>query len=182
MASVAMIARPQRWDAPFGPEMADADVERLLALPEFASIDRDAFPKHTPLDGILRNDTRIVRYHPGDIVVREGDYGNSAFLVVNGNLRVVISPALPRSLIGRQHSKRKNFIQAVGQLWTNRTVPEVRDTSRYGGQSVRESGTQTEADARVFLQDVPAVLNSHNTAQLGPSTLFGELAALGRVP
>ena len=121
MASVAMIARPQRWDAPFGPEMADADVERLLALPEFASIDGDAFPKHTPLDGILRNDTRIVRYRPGDIVVREGDYGNSAFLVVNGNLRVVISPALPRNLIGRQHSKRKNFIQALGQLWTNRT-------------------------------------------------------------
>jgi len=177
-----MIARPQRWDAPFGPEMADADVERLSALPEFASIDADAFPKHTPLEGILRNDTRIVRYHPGDIIVREGDYGNSAFLVVNGNLRVVISPALPRNLIGRQHSERKNLFQALGQLWTNRTVPEVRDTSRYGDQSVREGGTQTEANTRVFLQDVPAVLNSHNTAQLGPSTLFGELAALGRVP
>jgi len=176
-----MIARPQRWDAPFGPEMSDADVERLLALPEFASIDSDSFPKHTPLDGILRNDTRIVRYHPGDIVVREGDYGNSAFLAVSGNLRVVIAPALPRNLIGRQLSKPKNFVQALGQLWTNRTVPEVRDTSRYGGQSVR-GGAEAEADARVFLQDIPAVLNEHQTAQLGPSTLFGELAALGRVP
>ncbi len=177
-----MIARPQRWDAPFGPEMADAEVARLLALPEFASIAADRFPKHTPLDGILRNDTRIVRYRGGDIVVRESDYGNSAFLVVSGNLRVVITPALPRNLIGRQLSERKNFFQALAQLWTNRTVPEVRDTSRYGGQSVREGGSHEEADARVFLQDIPAVLNSHNTAQLGPSTLFGELAALGRVP
>ncbi|MDP7344328.1 MAG: hypothetical protein QF767_13405, partial [Alphaproteobacteria bacterium] len=67
--------------------MADAEVARLLALPEFASIAADRFPKHTPLDGILRNDTRIVRYRGGDIVVREGDYGNSAFLVVSGNLR-----------------------------------------------------------------------------------------------
>ena len=177
-----MIARPQRWDAPFGPEMADADVERLLALPEFADIDAESFPKHTPLEGILRNDTRIVRYRPGDIVVREGDYGNSAFLVVTGNLRVVITPALPRNLIGRQASKKKNFFEALGQLWSNRAIPEVRDTSRYGGQSLREEGSQEQTDARVFLQDIPAVLDKHNTALLGPSTLFGELAALGRVP
>ena len=177
-----MIARPQRWDAPFGPEMADADVERLLALPEFADIDAEGFPKHTPLEGILRNDTRIVRYRPGDIVVREGDYGNSAFLVVTGNLRVVITPALPRNLIGRQASKKKNFFEALGQLWSNRAIPEVRDTSRYGGQSLREEGSQEQTDARVFLQDIPAVLDKHNTALLGPSTLFGELAALGRVP
>ena len=177
-----MIARPQRWDAPFGPEMADADVERLLALPEFADIDAESFPKHTPLEGILRNDTRIVRYRPGDIVVREGDYGNSAFLVVTGNLRVVITPALPRNLIGRQASKKKNFFEALGQLWSNRAIPEVRDTSRYGGQLLREEGSQEQTDARVFLQDIPAVLDKHNTALLGPSTLFGELAALGRVP
>ena len=182
LTNVAMIARPQRWDAPFGPEMADADVERLLALPEFADIDAESFPKHTPLEGILRNDTRIVRYRPGDIVVREGDYGNSAFLVVTGNLRVVITPALPRNLIGRQASKKKNFFEALGQLWSNRAIPEVRDTSRYGGQSLREEGSQEQTDARVFLQDIPAVLDKHNTALLGPSTLFGELAALGRVP
>ena len=182
LANVSMIARPQRWDAPFGPEMADADVERLLALPEFADIDAESFPKHTPLEGILRNDTRIVRYRPGDIVVREGDYGNSAFLVVTGNLRVVITPALPRNLIGRQASKKKNFFEALGQLWSNRAIPEVRDTSRYGGQLLREEGSQEQTDARVFLQDIPAVLDKHNTALLGPSTLFGELAALGRVP
>jgi Fe-S-cluster-containing dehydrogenase component/CRP-like cAMP-binding protein len=162
--------------------MADADVERLLALPEFADIDAESFPKHTPLEGILRNDTRIVRYRPGDIVVREGDYGNSAFLVVTGNLRVVITPALPRNLIGRQASKKKNFFEALGQLWSNSAIPEVRDTSRYGGQSLREEGSQEQTDARVFLQDIPAVLDKHNTALLGPSTLFGELAALGRVP
>lgn len=182
MANVAMIARPQRWDAPFGPEMAEADVERLMALPEFADIDAESFPKHTPLEGILRNDTRILRYRPGDIVVREGDYGNSAFLVVTGKLRVVITPALPRNLIGRQASKKKNFFEALGQLWSNRAMPEVRDTSRYGRQPVRKEGSQEQTDARVFLQDIPAVLDKHNTAQLGPSTLFGELAALGRVP
>lgn len=181
MASVAIMARPQRWDAPFGPDMTDADVERLLTLPEIAAIEREKFPNHTPLDGIIKNDTRLVRFEAGDIVVREGDYGNSAFLVVGGKLRVVLAPELPRDLIGRQSSRRKGFIEAIAQLWTNRVVPEVRDTARYAGQKLRGGATDL-ARSHVFLQDVPAVLGKHKTAELGPGTLFGELAALGRVP
>ena len=178
-----MLARPQRWDAPFGPDMSDADVDRLLKLPEFEAIEAESFPKHTPLEGILKNDTRIVRYRPGDIVVREGDYGNSAFLLISGKLRVVLAPGLPRDLIGRQVTKQKNFFEALSQLWTNRIVPEIRDTSRYGGQAVRGgAGGGDLAESRVFLQDVPAVVSQRNTAELSPGTLFGELAALGRVP
>ncbi len=178
-----MMARPQRWDAPFGPDMSDADAERLMDLSEFAAIDADSFPKHTPLQGIIRNDTRLVSYRPGDLVVREGDYGNSAFLVISGKLRVVLAPGLPRNLIGRQVTRKKTFVEALAQLWTNRIVPEVRDTHRYGGQAVRrESGDADLGSTRVFLQDVPAVVDKHNTAELGAGTLFGELAALGRVP
>jgi Fe-S-cluster-containing dehydrogenase component/CRP-like cAMP-binding protein len=175
------MARPQRWDAPFGPDMTDADVARLRALPEIAAIDTAKFPTHTPLDGILKNDTRIVRFDAGDLVVREGDYGNSAFLVIAGKLRVVLAPDLPRELIGRQASRRKGFFEALAQLWTNRMVPEVRDTQSYAAQKLRGGATDL-AHSHVFLQDVPAVLNSHKTAELGVGALFGELAALGRVP
>ena len=56
--AVAHLARPQRWDAPFGPDMTDADVQRLLARPEFAGIDATRFPRNTPLAGILKNDAR----------------------------------------------------------------------------------------------------------------------------
>jgi Fe-S-cluster-containing dehydrogenase component/CRP-like cAMP-binding protein len=175
------MARPQRWDAPFGPEMTDADVERLLTLPEIAAIVREKFPPHTPLEGILKNDTRLVRFEAGDIVVREGDYGNSAFLVVGGRLRVVLAPELPRDLIGRKLSRRKNFFEALSQLWSNRVTPEVRDTEGYASQRTRGGATDL-ARTHVFLQDVPAVLQKHKTAELAPGALFGELAALGRVP
>src|SRR5262245_9823094 len=74
------IQRPQRWDEPFG-EMTDRDVDALLRIEPFHSIDVDAFPASLPLRGILLGDTRIVRYQAGDVVVREGDYGNSAFLI-----------------------------------------------------------------------------------------------------
>jgi Fe-S-cluster-containing dehydrogenase component/CRP-like cAMP-binding protein len=181
VAEVAILARPQRWDAPFGTDMTDAAVERLLALPEIAAIEAAKFPTHMPLAGILKNDTRLVRFGAGDIVVREGDYGNSAFLVVSGRLRVVLAPDLPRELIGRQVSRKKTFFGALSQLWRNSHVAEVRDTRRYQKQALR-GGEGDLAKSQVFLQDVPAILDQHKTAVLDPGALFGELAALGRIP
>jgi Fe-S-cluster-containing dehydrogenase component/CRP-like cAMP-binding protein len=178
--AVAHLARPQRWDGPFGPDMTDADVQRLLARPEFAGINADRFPRNTPLAGILKNDARLVRCQPGDIVVREGDYGNSAFLILTGKLRVVLAPGLPGEMLGRLPAKKKSFLAALAQLWTNRRIPEVRDVARYQMKGLRK--TDDAAASRVFLQDVPAVLDEHKTALLEAGALFGELAALGRVP
>jgi CRP-like cAMP-binding protein len=160
--------------------MGDADVDRLLARPEFSAINPERFPKQLRLRDLLANDTRIVRFKAGDIVVREGDYGNSAFLILEGKLRVVLAPGLPSETLGRQPARRKSFREALAQLWTNRRIPEVRVVP--GGL---EHGLRKAEDAtttRVFLQDVPAVLDAHKTAVLEPGGLFGELAALGRVP
>ncbi len=178
--SVETIARPQRWDSPFGPDMTDGDVDQLLPNPVLAAVECDRFPSHTPPRDILRYDTRIVTYGPGDIVVREKDYGNSAFLVLEGYLRVVLAPSLQQNLLGRQNVQKKGYFAALTQLWTNNWKPELRNPERYADQSVH--GEVGEAGAHVFLQDVPAVLKEHRTAQLGPDDLFGELAALGRIP
>lgn len=178
--TTATIGRPQRWDVPFGPEMTDADVERLLARPELSAIETVRFPHHTPLSGILRNDARIVRFSAGDLIVREGDYGSSAFLILSGRLRVVLAPGLPEDMLGRRVGRRKNFLEALAQLWQNRSIPEVRDLRRYERKDVRTSADA--AQTRVFLQDIPAVLNQNRTALLEEGALFGELAALGRIP
>jgi Fe-S-cluster-containing dehydrogenase component/CRP-like cAMP-binding protein len=179
--ATATLNRPQRWDQPFGPDMSDEDVAMLLARPELAAIDQSKFPANTPLAGILKNDTRIMRYHPGDLIVREGDYGNSAFLILDGALRVVLAPGLPSDMLGRQGSVKKGFFEALGQLWKNPWLPELRDTRRYSDRGLRADG-QDGAQARTFLQDVPAILNSNKTAKLVAGQIFGELAALGRVP
>ena len=180
VGEVATMARPQRWSTPFGADMTDEDVITLLKRSDIAAIEADNFPKHTPLSGVFRNDTRIVKFRSGDLVVREGDYGNSAFLVMEGSLRVVIAPELPQTLLGRQAARKKGFFEALTQLWTNSRVPEVREISQYQSQGLRGGGDS--ANARVFLQDVPAVMDEHRTAKLENGALFGELAALGRVP
>ncbi len=180
MGAGAAMARPQRWDVPFGAEMGDADVAALLARPDIAAIAADKFPGHLPLAGILRNDTRIVSYAPGDIVVREGDYGNSAFLVLEGDLRVVLAPGLPQSLLGRQPARKRGFFEALAQLWSNTRRAELRDAGHYANQAQATHGAG--GAAHVFIQDVPRTLDQHRTARLGAGDIFGELAALGRVP
>lgn len=179
--AIATVSRPQRWDVPFGADMTDADIDALLGRPELGAIEARNFPAHIPLRGLLRNDARIVSFEPGDIVVREGDYGNSAFLILAGQLRVVLAPGLPRDQLGRQAEHHKGMFEALAQLWRNRRIPEVRDPARYGrGQSLARGAAG--GGTHVYLQDIPRVLDQHRTAPLVAGEIFGELAALGRVP
>jgi Fe-S-cluster-containing dehydrogenase component/CRP-like cAMP-binding protein len=174
------IPRPQRWDEPFG-RMTDGDADQLLRMEPFRGIDAQAFPPSVPLRGILQGDTRIMRYEPGDLIVREGDYGNSAFLVLLGSVRVVLERLDPK-LLGREDQPRRGWIRAIAQLWGNARLPEVRSapaaTVGASGMNIRdEDGTP-----RVFVQDVPQLLSRTGTARLGAGELFGELAAMTRTP
>ena len=82
--STTHIARPQRWDVPFGSSMTEEDVDRLLTVAPFSTVDPTRFPVSIPFRGILLNDTRIRQFESGEIIVREGDYGNSAFFILDG--------------------------------------------------------------------------------------------------
>ena len=187
MVSVAHLTKPQRWDSPFDPEMGESDIASLMERPEIVAINAAAFPDHTPLAGILQNDTRIVHYKAGGIVVREGDYGNSAFLILSGKLRVFVGD-YPDALLGRDRTRKKGIFATISQIWTNSNIPEARDTEMYESQAVRSGDDRValsrkpSSSTRVFIQDIPAVLDECRTAEMGEGELFGELAALGRIP
>jgi len=216
------IPRPARWDVPFDGGMSEASVDRVLAVAPFSVIDAAKFPAKIPLRGVMTNDARIVRFKKGDIVVREGDYGDSAFFVLSGAVRVVLSRGaeggLPPAMLGRRESKERTFVEAAMQLFRSR-MPEVHaDVGKRPGTApvavavptadstkvppftsppdVPPTGASPKAvvrtmplaeidDAghtRVFLQDVPAILDRYRTARMGAGELFGEIAALGRTP
>lgn len=177
-----ILQRPQRWDASFDPEMSEADVDRLLSIAPFKDINAERFPKSLALRDILSNDTRIRKYRPGELVVREGDYGTSAFMIMSGTVRVVLSPDLPASVLGRRVPERKGFFRTLAQLWSNSSDPETRKPSELV-QDARVSSRQEEGkEVKVFLQDVPRVLDEHRTAALEAGEFFGEIAALSRMP
>ena len=130
--SVAGLNRPKRWDVPFSADMSAMDVNGLLQIAPFKDMDPAGFPKSAQLHDILKNDARLRRFMPGEIVVREGDYGNSAFMVLSGTAKVVLGPGLPPSLVGRSEPRRRGFLRALAQLWANPAEDEVaRSVSMY---------------------------------------------------
>ena len=179
------VRRPQRWDAPLSDSMREVDVDHLLAIEPFRSIDPAAFPASLPLRDILQNDCRIVRCRSGDIVVREGDYGSSAFFILAGALRVVLR-GLDAETLGRPPRKTLGWFAAAERALRRPKLAEVRrDLAKPAsedstvGRSRRDDGDDSP---RIFLQDVPRVLRDAETTVLEPGELFGELAALTRSP
>ncbi len=184
------IKRPQRWDVPFWSELAGdltremtaADVDRLLQFPLFQQMDPQRFSAASPLRDILLNDARLRTFKPGDIVVRQGDYGSSAFIILTGAARVLLEK-IDDALIGRQPSQRKNFFAALSQLWKTPALPEVRPLLHAGVRPrPARNGHHGDTETAVFVQDVTAILRDKRTAVLKEGELFGEIAALSRTP
>jgi len=178
MSDIPNIQRPQRWDSPFG-EMSKEQVEYVLSCEPFSKMDSSRFPKNLPLEEIIRNDSRVVKFDDNQIIVRSGDYGSSAFLILQGDVRVILPPGLPDESIGRKKIKQKNIFKSIAQIWTNPRQPEVRNTKRLDPSSpLRE--TDEGGETRIFLQDIPGVIKDKRSVILKAGDFFGEIAALAR--
>lgn len=191
-----LIEKPRRWDLPFSRDLpneaeccdlSESELDELLHMEPFSRMRPERFPSSLPLREILRNDTRIRSYRNGDAVMRAGDYGNSAFLILEGECRAIIE-GLDQSALGRKKVSRRGPLLSLMGLLTNPGSPEVRDSSLYP-QFATSGATQHSVDhGQVFVQDVPNVLelvpdalDSTRNNVLSSGSLFGELGALGRV-
>lgn len=188
--------RPQRWDVPFDFNMTDGDVSYLMGIAPFNDIEEQKFPKNLPLRDIVKNDTRIVNFKRGDIVVKEGDYGNSAFFILEGDVRVVLhndySEKLEKILLQKQEIKRRGIFSSIFQLFTNSKIAELRKRVRASKNAFSDNKESDESLAslredesgnkRLFLQDIPGILNEDKTVLIGAGEFFGEISALGRTP
>jgi Fe-S-cluster-containing dehydrogenase component/CRP-like cAMP-binding protein len=170
-----LLKRPQRWEQPFGEGLTDADVADLLGRAPFCDMDRGKFPPSLPLEEILRNDTRLTTYEDGEMIIREGDFGSSAFLILTGRVNVVLKN-LPRRLLGRTAPQRQSWLSTLARWWTNPRYPEVRQ------RAAAEKQGAAPARRRIFLQDIPAILGPNDQIELHEGHVFGELAALARTP
>jgi Fe-S-cluster-containing dehydrogenase component/CRP-like cAMP-binding protein len=169
------------WTNFLGDPIEHADVERLLKMEPFCDIDLDAFPKNRRLRAILQTDCRLLRCSDGDIVLREGDYGTTAYFVVSGATRYVLD-SLPDEVLGRKSQSRKSLSALFSQIRVNRRIPELRSSSEESSSRVLGRRDAKGKLPRVFLQDVPHVLDEFNTAVLTEGEIFGEISALGRTP
>ena len=164
--------KPPRWDTPFGnTALDDLDINRILDINPFKDMNEEKFPRHLPLRDIIRYDTRILNFTDGELIVREGDYGNSAFIILEGSIKVILPPGLPEDMLGRNKTQRKSLFQAIGQLWSNAAYPEV------------DCNIETEFEGepgKIFLDDISSVIEETGTVSIPAGNMIGENAALSR--
>ncbi len=187
------IQRPDRWDHPLSEDMSPKQVAWLLEQSPFKDMDRERFARTTPLVDILRNDARILDLQSGDVIFREGQYGGSAYLVLKGSVRISLSKlwateeASRRGRGNRWLSFLKSKWRSVSRKQEARKRPRrvaatdssvAQSAAGAPGVAYRGSG----ANARIFLQDVPGVLDQHETGVVTAGELFGEMAAVSRSP
>ncbi len=186
MAGALAIERPTRWDHPLDPSMLLRDLDWLIASEPFASMNPNCFPKATPLVDILKNDARISRYEHGDVIIREGEYGGSAFIVVRGCVRTLITRLESSSLEVAQR-ERPSWLKLLRDSLRRFPVPEVRHVATTRSHKDGPPGLVTRVRSvddkpRVFLQDASAILAGSTSEPLGEGELFGEMAAITRSP
>ena len=187
MAGFTKFQRPRRWDLPFSQETAKragaraidpAEIEKLLSFGPFKEMDQEAFPQHLPLQGILSNDARLRNFKTGEIIVRKGDYGNSGFLILSGMI-MAVADGLSDTVLGRGERQKKSRLRSMIGLLRKAGASESRDIDRFK-QTISSGGVLPD---RVNLLDAdPNFFSNRYATQLSQGELFGELAALGRMP
>ncbi len=176
---VREIARPQRWGVPFSQEMNEVTVEQLLKLPLFGKMDAARFPKSVPLAGIVRNDCALRRYDDKQLIVRQGDYGSSAFLIISGEAAIFLEGDLPEADLGHTVESPKSLLR---QLWQS-VVPAQERAPGHLLAVTAEEDLLGDGTVNVFFQDLPAVTKRGAPPPvMKAGAIFGEMSALGRTP
>ncbi len=143
--------------------MVPAEVRELKDLSLFAGIPDKAREKVLEK---VRKYTHFCSYAPNEVVLREGDYGDSAFYIVSGSAEVVLARAA-----GEQSRPRVRGGAHV--------PPAERPGARPGAERMLGRGGTS---ATVILSAFPAELAPGGRTVLPAGEIFGELSALSRYP
>ena len=143
------------------PDGTPVAAEDLLRLPVFKEASPQ-FLKKNPNATIWRHFKR------GDIVCREGEFGSTAFYILEGTARVQL--ASPIAHVKAQGGPSGFFGRLTSKL-----------TSRLAAR--QEDRREEEVDRRSIPIDAPVDLAyDHPVAELGPGELFGEMTCMNYYP
>lgn len=133
------------------------DVAELQQLPIFKGISPAFLEKN-------RGAVAKRRVRAGEIICREGEFGSTAFYIVDGTVDIFIATPI-------KHVRQ----QSTNETWFSRIRSVLAD---------RREHTRAEEGGRRFIPiDAPVDLPyDHPTAKLGPGDLFGEMTCLSFYP
>jgi CRP-like cAMP-binding protein/formate hydrogenlyase subunit 6/NADH:ubiquinone oxidoreductase subunit I len=141
-----------------GPNVYSVDTEDLLALPIFKGV------SGTFLE--LNRGAVVKRvFMPGEVIVREGDHGSTAFYILEGDCDVLLGS--PRAHVSTNDSHTGFLAKMRSKLLPQKSEKRAGD---------RPNPTHISIDAPV---DLPF---DNPIAQLGPGDLFGEMTCMSFYP
>lgn len=177
-----MIDKEKWWN----PGMTQHDIDKILSCELFKNIDRDKFPANRSLDDIICEHTRIIDYNFGELIIRAGDYGNSAFLVLEGNIDIILPTDNSDKMFGHSTPQPTNWFKEIAKLWKNPAHPEVRHVQSNISNTL---DIQSDIDRhRVFIKNYSKILDQLKNSELKcvsdrtVGDIVGETAALSRTP
>lgn len=179
MMTENVVKRPKRWDKPFDEAMSDSEVARILASSHFKNMQADNFPKTLPLGDLIRNDCRLRRFEPDQLIVRAGEYLNSAFLILSGEVVMVSPPGIDPAAWGQSKTSKVTLANSFMRWWRRHRIPEVRSSILF----TSGSKSQLPSDKGiVFIEDVMELISEAacDSVVLSGGDIFGESAVLGR--
>ncbi len=146
--------------------MVPADATLLKALPLFSGVPEKARDK--VIDKV-RTYMHVVEYQAGDVVLREGDYSDSAYYIMDGVVEVVF-----RGLSAEDASARVAKARGGAHV-----PPAQRPNARpAAAPMIGRGGT----GSTVILSAFPADVSPGKRTLLEAGEIFGELSALSRYP
>jgi len=140
-----------------GPGVEAVEADELLQLPIFQSISRGLLEKNR--GAIVRR-----RFHAGEIVCREGEFGSTAYYLLEGRARVSISTPMA-------HVKTRSGADKLHKRLTS-SLAARSDHQREDETTQRFIPIDASVD---LAYDDPV-------AELGPGDLFGEMTCMSFYP
>ena len=141
--------------APFPPE-------RLQRLPLFSGVSAEVI---APLAPSLYE----CRFAKGQIILREGEYCDGAYYLIDGLVDVRLRAAAGDAARPEPRPARPRLLQRLG-------------LGRRSGEASAPSPDEDAREATVMLEELPVGMRPGDRTVLGPGEIFGEGSALSRYP
>jgi len=152
------------------------DLENTLDFDLSDRLEDPKLPDNNPLIEIICKHTRIVKFKKGDIIIREGYYGNSAFFIASGKVAAILPPGLINQQPEQLPVKKMSLFESLKKLWNPPFYPEQRNIIE------KKQALVSFNAQRVHLDNHASVLKKNEYNELSSGEIFGVIAALGRTP
>ena len=182
------VKRPRRWDHPFCDAMKKSHVDWVLSTPHFKLMEESNFPRTLSLRNIVLKDCRIKAYEPGQVIVSAGGYINSAFLMLSGEAKMILTPGvqLTPERVGKKIENRT--IRTLFKYLSRNKYVEVRDQVGPNGSVLAAGKKNSKFAVGETQENVPIVANlderlsdtKSELQKMVAGDIFGETAVLGR--